>query len=408
MTVESVGSSSSKIDAPAGRPGAPRSVLSEELIQACGERAAVYDRENRFFTEDFEALRAAGYLNVLVPRDLGGLGLSVADVCKEQERLAYRAPATAVAINMHLYWTGIARTLREFGDPSLEWILRESVAGEVFAAGHAEVGNDLPGLLSTARAERVDGGYRMWGHKMFGSLGPVWTRLGLHAQDNSDPANPTIVHAFVPRESEGYRIEDTWDTLGMRATRSDDTILEGVFVPDRYIARKIPAGQLDLFLLALFGNFEPMLSAVYYGLARRAADLAIASARQKTSLGLTRSMAYHPEIQHLAAEMAIELEAMGAHVERIAADWSDGVDHGPAWGLKLMALKYHVTESAKRVVDLAMTMSGGTGMYKRSELERLYRDVRCGGFHPPNPLLAHEIIGKTALGIDLGEQPRWG
>jgi alkylation response protein AidB-like acyl-CoA dehydrogenase len=119
-------------------------------------------------------------------------------------------------------------------------------------------------------------------------------------------------------------------------------------------------------------------------------------------------MAYHPEIQHLAAEMAIELEAMGAHVDRIAADWSAGVDHGAAWGLKLMALKYHVAESAKRVVDLAMTMSGGTGMYKRSELERLYRDVRCGGFHPPNPLLAHEIIGKTALGIDLGEQPRWG
>ncbi len=60
----------------------------------------MYDRENRFFSEDFEALRAAGYLNVLVPPDLGGLGLSVAEVCKEQERLAYRAPATAVAIKI--------------------------------------------------------------------------------------------------------------------------------------------------------------------------------------------------------------------------------------------------------------------------------------------------------------------
>src|SRR5690349_18644567 len=91
------------------------SVLSHELIEACGERAAIYDRENRFFTEDFEALRAAGYLNALVPRELGGLGLSLADLCKEQERLAYRAPATALAINMHLYWTGIARFLRDFG-----------------------------------------------------------------------------------------------------------------------------------------------------------------------------------------------------------------------------------------------------------------------------------------------------
>ncbi len=136
-----------------------------------------------------------------------------------------------MSVNMHLYWTGIARFLRETGDPSLEWVLRESMAGEVFAAGHAETGNDLPGLLSTARAERVDGGYRSWGHKMFNSLSPVWTRLGLHAADNSDPANPMIIHAFVPRDADNYRTEATWDTLGMRATRSDDTILEGAFVP---------------------------------------------------------------------------------------------------------------------------------------------------------------------------------
>src|SRR4051794_3345049 len=83
-------------------------VLADELIETCGNRAAQYDRENRFFTEDFEVLRGAGYLNVMVPKDLGGLGLSVAEVCKEQERLAYRAPATALGVNMHLYWTGIA------------------------------------------------------------------------------------------------------------------------------------------------------------------------------------------------------------------------------------------------------------------------------------------------------------
>ena len=47
-------------------------------------------------------------------------------------------------------------------------------------------------------------------------------------------------------------------------------------------------------------------------------------------------------------------------------------------------------------------------MFKRSELERLYRDVRCGGFHPANTLLAPEIVGKIRLGIELGEQPRWG
>jgi alkylation response protein AidB-like acyl-CoA dehydrogenase len=97
-------------------------------------------------------------------------------------------------------------------------------------------------MLSTTHAERAEGGYRFFGHKIFGSLTPVWTRLGLHAMDTSDPANPRIVHAFLPRDAEGYRIVPTWDVLGMRATRSDDTVLEGAFVPDKYIPRIVPAG----------------------------------------------------------------------------------------------------------------------------------------------------------------------
>jgi alkylation response protein AidB-like acyl-CoA dehydrogenase len=60
------------------------------------------------------------------------------------------------------------------------------------------------------------------------------------------------------------------------------------------------------------------------------------------------------------------------------------------------------------VVDLAMDLSGGGGMFKRNELERLFRDARCGRFHPANANLVHEIVAKTTLGIDLGEQPRWG
>ena len=99
---------------------------------------------------------------------------------------------------------------------------------------------------------------------------------------------------------------------------------------------------------------------------------------------------------------------MDAHIKQVAQDWSNGVDHGAAWGLKLLAVKHHCTESAKRVVDLAMTMSGGMGMYKRNELERLYRDIRCGGFHPANSLLTHEMVGKMAFGIDIADRPRWG
>jgi alkylation response protein AidB-like acyl-CoA dehydrogenase len=384
------------------------SLLTDEMLARFAERAVTYDRENRFFTEDFEEARNAGYLNLLVPEEFGGHGLTLSEGAQEQRRLAYRAPATALAMNMHTYWTGVAADLHRWGDTSLDWILTESANGEVFAAGHGEVGNDLPLLLSTSKAERVDGGYRFWGHKIFGSLSPVWTRLGIHAMDTSDPAGPRVVHAFIPRGSDGYAIKETWDTLGMRPTRSDDTILDGVFVPDHYIARVVPAGAVDPFVLAIFANALLMFGSIYYGIALRARDLAVASAKKRTSLGLTRSMAYHPEIQHLFSEMSLEIEAMGPHIDTILDEWTTGVEQGATWPMKIVAAKYHCVEGAKRVVDLALTTTGGSGMFKTSELERLYRDVRCGGFHPANTTLTHEIVGKTTLGVGLDEQPRWG
>src|SRR5688572_23530715 len=81
-------------------------ILSADLLARCEERAPIYDRENRFFQEDFDELREAGYLCMNVPTELGGLGMSLAEVCEEQRRLAYHAAPTALAINMHLYWTG--------------------------------------------------------------------------------------------------------------------------------------------------------------------------------------------------------------------------------------------------------------------------------------------------------------
>jgi alkylation response protein AidB-like acyl-CoA dehydrogenase len=382
--------------------------LTDDMLTRFHERAPGYDRENRFFDEDFEELRRAGYLTIAVPRELGGDGLTLAQVVAEQRRLAYHAPATALAVNMHIYWTGVAADLRRLGDPSLEWMLREAAAGEIFAAGHGETGNDLPLLLSTSRAEPVDGGYRISGHKMFGSLTPVWTRLGVHAMDASDPAAPKIVHAFVPRGTPGYTVRETWDTLGMRPTRSDDTVFDGAFVPGKYIARVVPAGAIDHFVGAVFAWALLNFGSVYYAIAERARDLAITSARKRTSLGLSRPMAYHPEIQHLFSEMQLQIEAMGPQLQGVANDWSTGVDHGAAWPMKIVAAKHNCVEGAKRVVDLAMTTSGGGGMFKTNELERLYRDVRCGGFHPANAMLTHEIVGKTTLGIGLDEQPRWG
>jgi alkylation response protein AidB-like acyl-CoA dehydrogenase len=390
--------------------GEPRPVLTEEMLQRFQQRSAQYDRENRFFTEDFEELCDSGYLTMAVPTELGGRGYTLADVCREQRRLAYHAPATALAVNMHVYWTGLVADLWRRGDRSLEWLLREAASGAVFAAGHAESGNDVPVLLSTTRAERVEGGYRFTGQKSFGSLTPVWTYLGLHGMDLSDPAAPKVVHAFMPRAAEGYTIRETWDVLGMRATRSDDTILDGVFVPDHHVARVVPAGAagVDAFVLGIFAWALLGFGNVYYGMAQRALDMTVATVKKKTSLGMSRSMAYLAGVQHGIAEMVLELEAIGPHLDRVARDWSDGVDFGHGWVIKIVAAKYHAVEGSWRVVDRALDLAGGFGIFRKSPLEQLFRDARVGRLHPTNSMLTHELCAKLTLGISPDEAPRWG
>jgi len=161
---------------------------------------------------------------------------------------------------MHIEATGIAADLYRSGDDSQRWILEDAARGEVFAYGYTEagpMGNDLPVLYSTHTAERVAGGYRFTGHKVFGTLSPVWTRFCVHGMDRSDPDAPKVVHAFLTRDTPGYRIVETWDTLGMRATRSDDTILDDVFVADRSIVRVLSPGfaGADQYVLTIFAWF---------------------------------------------------------------------------------------------------------------------------------------------------------
>jgi alkylation response protein AidB-like acyl-CoA dehydrogenase len=383
-------------------------ILTDDALEGFAKRVATYDRENRFFSEDFEILKKAGYLTINVPKELGGGGLTLAETARLQRKLAYRAPATALGINMHVYWIGVAADLWRSGDKSLEWMLREAVAGEVFAAGHSERGNDLPVLLSTAKAEKVSGGFKFTGHKMFGSLAPVWTRYGLHALWPDADGGPKVVHAFMPRDATGYRIVETWDTMGMRATRSDDVMLEDAFVPDKYIARILPAGGVDLFILAIFAWALIGFANIYYGMSQRAVDLAVAAVKGKKSLAVSRTMAYHPEVQHAMAQLMLAFDPVEPHLEQVARDWSEGVDHGATWPSRIVSAKHHAVEACWKIVDIAMELSGGAGMFRGNELERLFRDARCGRFHPANSALVHEIVAKTALGIDLGEQPRWG
>lgn len=386
----------------------PSTALGADMLERFRDRAGENDRSNRFVIEDFGELADAGHLRAPLPIDRNGWGFDLARTAAEQRRLARHAPATALATSMHLYWAGAAADLARLGYPGAPAIVDEIAAGEIYASGHAESGNDVPILLSTTTATRVQGGYRLSGRKHFTSLSPVWTRLGAHALDADHPDGPSIVHGFVTRDSAGVTSVDVWDTLGMRATQSNDTVLEGVFVPDGRVGAVIPAGDPNHpFTGTILVWALTLLSNVYLGIAERAYELAVESARTKTAISLPHgTFANHPFVQRQVADMYLELHPVRAMVDGLAHDWSTGVDHGDQWGPITMATKHHAVTAAQRTVITAMDVVGGASFYRRHELERLYRDVRAGAHHPPSPAYAHEALGKAALGV-TPDQPRW-
>jgi alkylation response protein AidB-like acyl-CoA dehydrogenase len=383
-------------------------VLDEATLESFRDRASGCDDAGRFAHDDLADLRRLGWLSAAAPPRLGGLGLDLAALAVEQRRLARYAPPTALSTSMHHYWVGLGATLDAFGHPFGARLLGWVAGGEILASGHAEIGNDVPLALSTTRAERVVGGWQLHGRKLFGSLGPVWDRLGVHAMDTSDPERPMIVHGFVARDVPGATVVETWDAHGMRATGSHDTVFDGAFLSDDDVLCVVPAGPptdpvvgaMTVWALTLIGN-------VYVGIAERALDLAIQHARHATSIAIPDgTYAHHPLVQRQVAHMHLDLDAARAVLDRLARDWVDGVDHGAQWPVHVFAAKWRAATAAMAVVDTACDVVGGRSFRRGAELERLSRDVRAARFHPGTETFTHETIGKALLDIDPGG-PRW-
>ena len=362
--------------------------LSPELLQRIRSRAAGYDRDNAFFAEDLDELRAAGYLE---PRPL-------LEVVRDQRLLAAHAPATALGINMHLVWTGVARALVERGDTSLEWVLRDAAAGELFAFGNSEPGNDLVLWDSLTSASPVEGGWSFTGTKVFTSLAPAWTRLGVFGRFED-----SLVHGFIDRSSPGVTTLDDWDTLGMRATQSHTTKLDGAFVPTDRISRILPVGpNADPFVFGIFSSFLLSIGAVYAGIADRALELGVEAVRSRKSLKTGLTYADDPDIRWRLADAALALDALAPQLESLAADVDGVVDHGSSWFRLLVGVKHRSTETARHVVDQAMRVAGGSGYRSSSELARLQRDVLAGIYHPSDTESIHGTVAGNLLGPVAG------
>jgi alkylation response protein AidB-like acyl-CoA dehydrogenase len=381
----------------------PAQYLPDELLDRIRERAAVHDRENTFPEADLDELRAAGYLSILVPKELGGSGLGLVEASALQQRLATAAPATALALNMHLIWTGVAKVLADRGIDDLRLVQEGAVAGEVFAFGISEAGNDLVLFGSdTDAAPLPEGGYAFTGTKIFTTLSPVWTQLGLHGLDQTSPDGPKMVYAFVPRteESEGRVLtRDDWDTLGMRGTQSRTTELRGAIAPaDRVVRRLDPGPNPDPLIFAIFSVFELLIASVYTGVARRALDLAVQTATVRTSKKTGTTYSQDPDIRWRIADMGLAYDALPPQIETFCRALDDVAAPDGRWFAHMSGVKHRAVTMAKSVVDDAVLVAGGSSFFARTELSRLYRDVLAGMFHPSDPESAHSTVAAAWLG----------
>lgn len=391
-------------------------LLPDDLLDRCRARAPRTDAANEFFSEDLSELQGVGYLAAPVPVSMGGSGLGLTALVRAQRRLAAAAPATALGVNMHLVWVQVARFLHERGDGSLDWVLRDAAAGEVFAFGISEAGNEavLMDSKSTAVPLGAGEGYRVSGTKIFTTLAPVWTRLGVHARVESGPSSaspgdapgdesgepePQLVFGFVRREGAGVRARaeasqglsegaishpGVWNPLGMRATQSYTTELRGVRIVEADVAaRMAPFDSSDPLILAIFSAFSILTASVYAGIGDRALELATTAANEIT-VGPEGQEARRLDDTDTAARLTtavLEHRASLDALELLARD-VDEVRARDDWFLALAAARNRVTDEARGAVEVAMRVVGSRGFDADSEIARLYRDVLAGLFHP--------------------------
>lgn len=373
--------------------------LASELADDFATRADQHDRDGTFPLENYERMQKAGYLRLTVPEELGGLGASLVDLVIVQERLAMGCPSTALAVNMHVSPVGQLGSLwKSNRSPYLERWLRDVAAGRIIQASLlAEPGAPLL-RHSTCKAERVVGGYVVSGRKIFGTGNEVMTHFSTMAQYEDPVRGPTVLFFRLPKSAQGIEFHDTWDVLGMRATRSNDYTMTNVFVPDDSVFHSFPAGHLDGVLLqSSFGWAMPTFGATYLGAAAGALELArkhaIDSGKRKSA-----------SVQHIFAEMEITLESARAVIYKIAEEVSSGavlremdIQEGMA---RVVLAKYVAGNSAVSIVNKCFDVVGGAAYYSKNHISRIYRDVRAATIQPYNNLDTLEIVGKTALRIE--------
>ncbi|HVQ76159.1 MAG TPA: acyl-CoA dehydrogenase family protein [Candidatus Binatia bacterium] len=364
--------------------------LARELAPGFATRAAAHDADDSFVAENYAELRRRHVFSAPVPAALGGGDASYAELCDLLRALAHGCSSTALALAMHMHPVSMVVRRWRDGATAGEPFLRRLAAEELTVVSSG--GSDF--LAGSGTAEPAEGGFRVSGHKRFGSGGPAGDVLMTTAVLADPAAGPTVLHFSVPMRGPGVRIVETWRTLGMRGTGSHDIVLDRVFVPEGAVSIRRPAGRWSPPFHLIYAIALPMIYSVYLGVAEAARALALREAQKRRD---------DPLVQVTAGEMETELATARMAVADMVAATTMAAP-GPETTNRVAIGRGVCGRAAVRAVELAMELGSGGAFYRSLGLERLFRDVQAARYHPLQRQPQHLYAGRLALGLGV-DQP---
>jgi alkylation response protein AidB-like acyl-CoA dehydrogenase len=375
--------------------------LAGRLAAAFAERAPEHDAENTFPAENWPVMAEAGFLGLTVPKELGGFDADVTELLLAAEHLAQGCASTALAVNMHLTTAASFQAIwRRTGDGRAADFLRKAATGEVVLASctsEAGYGGAIEDCATAAT--RVGGGFLLDGRKIFFTESDVATHFTTCAKYEHPSLGPQMVFFNgIPIDTPGLTVVRTWDTMGMRATQSNDLVLEGVFVPEECLFHAFPVGRLDATIgLSVWSINVPTFGAVALGIAAGGMEWARAGVVRQGRQG-------DPEVQRAFAEMEVLLETARATLYRhgheiLTFDRSSLLSVEELFARGNLA-KYVACENAVQIMQLVVEIVGGAGYHRRFPIERMYRDVRAGAIMPDSSPAARKTFARISLGIE--------
>lgn len=363
----------------------------DALAVKFAERADTYDQEGRFPFENVDELKNAGYLSLTIPKEFGGEGLSLYEFILLQERIATGDAATALSLGWHLGCFLELAEERTWNEDMLRTLCEKVVRDHALvnrAATEPATGSPTRGGMPQTKAVKEGDQWVINGTKTFTSMAPALDYAIVSAQvgDTGKKGN-----FLIPMLAEGVTVEETWDTVAMRGTRSDDLVLKDVKVDERALVEE-DRGKSELPKAWLLH-----IPACYIGVAVAARNEAVHFAKTYRPNSLPGPIGEVPEVQRKIGEMELELFKARELMYSVAARWVN--EPGARMGMapSLMAVKHVATNAASKVVDLAMRIVGARSLAMSSPLQRHYRDVRAGLHNPPMDDIVISLLANRAL-----------